>query len=458
MLIHTDLVKVEERIREDLGEEETKELMSSLLALGQLQPIIVRPGENGDYILVAGERRLEGTRRLGKEGKAIKGYGTNMIWAELRESQQPHVMLQIEFDENMKRKDFSYVEKARFIRRFHETMGKLAGGEWTAELTAVSLRLSPASISHYLRVEEAIKTDAGIAKAKTLTAAVKRMKVNEKLKNRMAEVKAHAEVAYKQAQECARLGDALVLIKNLPDSSVDLVNFDPPWGDDTGHKSNENHEGFADDTETSDAIINNLLPELLRVLKPDRFLIFWYRAWAYHDMVGRLEHACCDHSSCVFWSPTGNPDYKHVQGFSLKFGRTPCIWYKPDKVSDQNRFPEKMLIDAYETFLIARKGDPVYHQQNWQNVFSHNRVPVAALIHPTEKPLSLCDDLVKLCSIPGELVLDPTAGSFSMVHSAIRNGRRALGFELSQTSYDRGVTRMAEYLKTERKVELVKPG
>ena len=437
MIIHTDLVEVRERIREDLGKDEIEELMASFLALGQLQPIIVRNGDNGKYILVAGERRLESGRRLAEKQQAIKGLGTNMIWAELRESQQPHVMLQIEFDENMKRKDFTYVEKARFIRKFHEQMcatSKLAGGEWTAELTAISLRLSPASISHYLRIEDAIKNDPGVAKAQTLTAAVKRMKTNEKLKNRMAEVKEHATEAYKQAEECARLGDALVLVKSLPDSSVDLINFDPPWGDDTGHKSNQNHEGFDDDTETSDKIINGLLPELFRVLRPDRFLIFWYRAWAYTDMCTRLESV----------------------GFSLKFGRTPCIWFKPDKVSDQNRFPEKMLNDVYETFLIARKGDPVYHQRGGgQNVFAYNRVPVAALIHPTEKPLDLCDSLVKLCTVPGELILDPTAGSFSFIHSALRNGRKGMGWELSETSYNRGVTRMAEYLKTERKVELV---
>lgn len=433
MLIHVDTVEVQERIREDLGEEETLELMSSLLALGQLQPIIVRQGDNGKYVLVFGERRLESTRRLAKKEQAIKGHGPGMIWAEMRNSQQPHVLLQVEFDENMKRKDFTYVEKARFIRKFHETMLKQSDGQWTAELTAVSLRLSPASISHYLRVEEAIKSDPGVAKALTLSAAVKRMKTNEKLKTRMEAVKEHAEQAYRQAQDCARLGDALVLIKDLPDSSVDLINFDPPWGDETGHKSNQNHEGFDDDTETSDEIINGLLPELYRVLKSDRFLIFWYRTWAYQDMVGRLESA----------------------GYSLKFGRTPCIWHKPDKVSDQNRFPEKMLIDTYESFLIVRKGDPVYHQRNWGNVFSHNRVPVAALIHPTEKPLSLCDDLIRLCSVPGEMVLDPTAGSFAFVHSAVKNGRRGLGFELSETSYNRGVTRLAEYLKVERKVEVV---
>lgn len=431
MIIHVEQVEVQGRIREEIGEEDIVWLMKSFLALGQLQPIVLEQGTNGNYLLTAGERRLIAARRLAELGKAIKGLEIGQIKYELIEKVPPHVRLMMEYDENDKRKDFTYVERARFIRKFHEEMSrqaKSANAEWTAELTAASLRLSPASISHYLRIEEAIKADPGVAKATTLSSAVKRMKVAESLRARQIQVKDNAPEAYARAQSLVSQGDARVLIKSIPDASVDLVNFDPPWGDDTGHKSNDNWEGFDDTTATSDSVINELLPELRRVLKDNRFLIFWYRAWAYGDMVARLESV----------------------GFSLKFGRTPNIWFKPDKVSDQNRFPEKQLLDSYETFLIARKGDPNFAIQGWQNVFAYNRVPTAALIHPTEKPLDLCDALVKLCSVPGELVLDPTAGSMAILHSALRNNRRALGFELSETSYNRGLTRLAEYLKTER--------
>lgn len=428
MRLQASQVEVRERIREEIGDEDITWLMKSFLALGQLQPIVLRQ-ENGSYILVAGERRLIAARKLTESGQAIKGHEVGEIEYVIKEKVPEHVQLMMEYDENDKRKDFTYVERAKFIRRFHETMegnAASAGAKWTAELTAASLRLSPASISHYLRIEEAIKTDPSVAKAETLGAAVKRMKVAEQLRARQVEVKDNAAEAYSRAEQILTRGDALQLIKAIPDGTIDLVNFDPPWGDDTGHKSNANWEGFDDSTETSDEIINGLLPELYRVLKDDRFLIFWYRTWAYTDMVDRLES----------------------NGFSLKFARTPNIWFKPDKVSDQNRFPEKMLLDAYETFFIARKGAPVFHTQGLPNVFSHPRVPVAALIHPTEKPLSLCDDLISLCTIPGELVLDPTAGSVALLHSALRKNRRALGFELSQTNYDRGLTRLAEYLKS----------
>lgn len=429
MIISVSEIVVKERIREELGEDEIKELMDSFLALGQLQPIVVREDGDGKYELVAGERRLVSCQRLLAEQKSIRGHEPGYIWAEPRDSVAPHVQLQMEFDENMKRKDFTYIEKARFIRKFHEVMeaqAEEAGAKWTAELTAVSLRLSPASISHYLRIEEAVKTDPMVAKAVTMQAAVKRMKVVEQQRARRVEARDNSEEAYKSATEVLQNGDALELIKTVPDESVDCINFDPPWGDNTNRKSNENWDGFDDDTDTSDNIINSMLPELYRVLKPNRIMIYWYRAWAYNDMVARLEAA----------------------GFNVKFTRTPCIWYKPDKVSDQNRFPEKMLIETYETFLLARKGDPVFYERNWQNVFPYNRVPVAALIHPTEKPIDLCSDLLKLLTVPGELVLDPTAGSCAFLHAALASSRRARGFELSESIYGRGVTRLAEYLKT----------
>lgn len=435
MILSAEEIEIRERIREELGEEEIAELMTSFLALGQLQPIIVRQGDEQTkalgkrYILVFGERRLESCLRLSKVGKTIKGLGRGYIWGEERDSNDPHVLLQIEFAENMQRKDFSYIEKARFIRKFHESMQSQAiavGRVWPAELTAVSLSLSPASISQYLRIEEATKTDPGVAKATTLKSAVKRMKVAENLRARQVEVKDNATEAYATASSILRLGDALELIRELPNAGVDLINFDPPWGDDTGHKSTQNHEGFDDDTASSDILINGLLPELYRALKPDRFLIFWYRAWAYSDMVHRLETA----------------------GFSVKFGRTPNIWYKPDKVSDQNRFPEKQLLDAYETFIIARKGEAVFNERGHQNVFVYDRVPVASLVHPTEKPIDLCTSLLRICSLPGEVVLDPTAGSASFLDAALRANRKACGFELSSTYHDRGITRLAEYIKT----------
>jgi DNA modification methylase len=135
-------------------------------------------------------------------------------------------------------------------------------------------------------------------------------------------------------------------------------------------------------------------------------------------------------------------------GFNLQFTRTPCIWYKPDKVADQNSNPEKQLIEAYETFYLLRKGDPIFHERFTHNVFAFERVPLGSIIHPTEKPVALCEPIIKLCTVPGETIVDPTAGSSAFLDAALRTNRRPRGCELSDRYHERGLVRLAEYLKT----------
>jgi site-specific DNA-methyltransferase (adenine-specific) len=51
-------------------------------------------------------------------------------------------------------------------------------------------------------------------------------------------------------------------------------------------------------------------------------------------------------------------------------------------------------------------------------------------VHPTEKPVALMERLVRLFTDPGDLILDPFAGSGTTGVAAIRLGRRFIGWEL----------------------------
>jgi len=55
--------------------------------------------------------------------------------------------------------------------------------------------------------------------------------------------------------------------------------------------------------------------------------------------------------------------------------------------------------------------------------------------HPTVKPIKLMDQLIKLYSSEGDLVLDPYAGSGTTLVSCIRNNRKYIGFEKEEPSY-----------------------
>lgn len=51
-------------------------------------------------------------------------------------------------------------------------------------------------------------------------------------------------------------------------------------------------------------------------------------------------------------------------------------------------------------------------------------------VHQTEKPLTLMREIVKICE-PGEMILDPFAGSGTTVLAALLEGYGAIGIELS---------------------------
>lgn len=52
--------------------------------------------------------------------------------------------------------------------------------------------------------------------------------------------------------------------------------------------------------------------------------------------------------------------------------------------------------------------------------------------HPTQKPVKLLQKLITLFTDPGEVVIDPVAGSASTIIAAIRTGRSAYGFEIKK--------------------------
>jgi DNA methylase len=64
--------------------------------------------------------------------------------------------------------------------------------------------------------------------------------------------------------------------------------------------------------------------------------------------------------------------------------------------------------------------------------------------HPNEKPLSLMHKLVELCSEPGDLIIDPFAGSGTTLRAAKNLGRRAVGVEIEERYCEIAVARLGQ--------------
>lgn len=68
-------------------------------------------------------------------------------------------------------------------------------------------------------------------------------------------------------------------------------------------------------------------------------------------------------------------------------------------------------------------------QMGLTNVWTDINFAERARIHPTQKPLSLVERIIKASSRPGDLVLDPFAGSGTTAVAASRLGRQCISFE-----------------------------
>jgi site-specific DNA-methyltransferase (adenine-specific) len=86
---------------------------------------------------------------------------------------------------------------------------------------------------------------------------------------------------------------------------------------------------------------------------------------------------------------------------------------------------------AWEAILFAKKGRRHLNYRR-NNVLAFPRVNQHEMIHPTQKPVELVEELLKISSSPGDLVVDPFSGSGTTAVAAHRLGRIGLGIETDE--------------------------
>lgn len=80
----------------------------------------------------------------------------------------------------------------------------------------------------------------------------------------------------------------------------------------------------------------------------------------------------------------------------------------------------------------------------WSHRIVHSTSGARTKGHPTPKPLELMTELVALFTDPGEIVLDPFAGSGTTLRAAKDLGRQAIGVELEPKWCDLIARRLAQ--------------
>lgn len=220
--------------------------------------------------------------------------------------------------------------------------------------------------------------------------------------------------------------DCLKGMKDIPDSSIDLIVTDPPYfienltdnlKSQTIRKSSKNAIFFADWDSNFDglegykAFMKDVLLEFKRIMK-DKSQCYMF--FSYHH---------------VDWIITM---IKELDFRYYKF----LIWYKPDTMGV---FPNQYGCN-YELILWFRKkgksGDVKNHIGVTQrDVFTYystaNNERKDGGYHPTVKPRPLIRQLIKNSSDVGDLVFDAFMGSGTTAVASKQTGRNFIGFELN---------------------------
>ena len=114
------------------------------------------------------------------------------------------------------------------------------------------------------------------------------------------------------------------------------------------------------------------------------------------------------------------------------------VWHKTNPVPFNHRYKP---INAWEALVVGKRPGTVFNGHVVHNVFRCKSPSPQQRIHPTQKPVPLLEEFVRLFSDERAFVFDPFAGSASTLVAAHNRGRKSLGYEndpaIYSAAYDR---------------------
>jgi site-specific DNA-methyltransferase (adenine-specific) len=149
----------------------------------------------------------------------------------------------------------------------------------------------------------------------------------------------------------------------------------------------------------------------------------------------------------LFCTPEGVAPWRDaLEAAGARYKRA-CVWVKPDSAPQFNGQGPAM---GAEMFVSAWCGSGFsrWNGGGRRNVFVYPcQPPDRTGLHPTEKPLSLMGELVRLFSNVGDVVLDPFMGIGSTGLAAIKLGRTFIGIEKDPKYFEIACKRIEDAYK-----------
>jgi len=218
------------------------------------------------------------------------------------------------------------------------------------------------------------------------------------------------ENANRDAKDRAMFGTgAIDGLEAVEENSIDCVVMDPPYGVDyESHRGTARPE-FEDGFSETMAMLDDVFSELKRVCKANAHIYMFFSMNRYEDVVPLAR------------------EYFDVTP-------TPLIWAKNNHAPtrDAESGFDKMYAHQYEPILVCRMPKGKERTLNGgvaTNVLEHDVPKGDDRWHDSQKPISLCKELITNSTGAKATVLDPFAGSGSTLLAAKDSGRYYIGIE-----------------------------
>ena len=394
------------------------------------------------YVLVSGERRLRAIESIfalggqfthdGEIFSATRGELPFTLTSEL----SPLELEEAEYDENIRRADLTWQERAAATARLADLRRRQAEvkGAPPPTVAEVAAELGRDTIA----TKDATRKELLVARhlSNPLVAAAKSTDEAFKILRREEDTKRHAELAeavgrtFTSAVHTALNEDSLAWMAQAAADTFDVILTDPPYGmgadefADSGGAGGSQTHGYVDDEETFRRCHTTLARESFRLAKPQAHL-----------------YCFCDIDNFSELKVT-------FAAAGWQVHRTPIIWHKPS--ASRLPWPDYGPQRKWEMILYAVKGKRPVTKIACPDLVAYN--PDPQMNHAAQKPVALFEDLLRRSVRPGDSILDPFSGTGTIFAAAHALKCRATGIELDPASYAKGVERIR---KLEAQLELV---
>ena len=208
-------------------------------------------------------------------------------------------------------------------------------------------------------------------------------------------------------------------LQSIPDISVDMVLTDPPYG-----TTQNKWDSIVD--------MNLFWKEIKRVTKDNSAILLFSQmpftaiAVMSNSKMFRYEWICEKHNPTGFLNAKRMPLKSH-ENVLVFYNKLPT--YNPQMIQGKahSRGGTGRQSKNYGSYSSTKRfTSNMYYPRdvikvNWQKSTKG--------LHPTQKPVSLCEYFIKTYSNKGDIILDPFIGSGTTAVAAINTERKYIGFE-----------------------------